>query len=426
MEPAALFAGGLVAGLAAGTASCTAVQGGLLIGLAAQSRGQSRGRSRGPSRALSHGLARGLPPVAAFLTGRLAAHTALGALLGLLGAAVQVGPRTRAALLVAAGTAVVVLAVRMLRRRRCAQAEPGTADGDPRACSCADGGPAQDRTQMKSAPPDSASPDSAPPDIPPPDSAFPGSAPLDIPPPGSAPPGSAPRCPALTDGAPRGRAPLGGGAGSPGGGARSPGLARAAALGMATIFVPCGVTIGMEVVAVGSGSALGGAATLAGLALGTAPAFAALGLLLRTLVSTRLAALAGIAALAAGLFTAGSGLRLGGWLPDASLPEFGSPAAAAGRALTGTDGVQRLTVWATPEGFRPGIAVAAAGRPVEIVFRTKDNRGCTRTLTIDDHDVVLPVTGERVVRLPARPQGRLRYACGMGMYVGFVRFERSP
>ncbi|MGI5160737.1 urease accessory protein UreH domain-containing protein [Microbispora sp. CA-102843] len=344
MNPAALFAGGLAAGLAAGTASCAAVQGGLLIGLVSPS-----GNPRGPSR--------GLPPVAAFLTGRLAAHTALGALLGLAGAVVQIGPRTRAALLVAAGTAVVVLAVRMLRRRRetgCAPARKGPASesGHPPSSACATG------------PPDT--------------------------------------------------------------GARSPALLRAAGLGMATIFVPCGVTIGMEVVAVSAGSALGGAAALAGLALGTAPAFAALGLLLRTLASTRLAALAGIAALAAGLFTVASGLRLGGWLPDFSLPQFGSPAAAAGRALTGTDGVQRLTIWATAEGFRPGIAVAAADRPVEIVFRTKDNRGCTRTLAIDDSDVVLPVTGERVVRLAAHPEGRLRYACGMGMYVGFVRFERVP
>ncbi|MFF4124296.1 sulfite exporter TauE/SafE family protein [Microbispora rosea] len=376
MNAAALFAGGLAAGLAAGTASCTAVQGGLLIGLVARPGDRS-----GPSR--------GFAPVAAFLTGRLAAHTALGALLGLAGAAVQVGPRTRAALLVAAGTAVVVLAVRMLRRREagCApeRKAPAAARGDPDGCGCPDGGHGQ----------------------------------------GAAPPGRVPSPP--LDSAPS--PPLDSaarGTGSPGTGARSPALARAAALGMATIFVPCGVTIGMEVVAVGAGSALGGAAALAGLALGTAPAFAALGLLLRTLVSARLAALAGIAALAAGLFTVGSGLRLGGWLPDLPVPQFGSPAAAAGRALTGTDGVQRLTVWATAEGFRPGIAVAAAGRPVEIAFRTKDNRGCTRTLAIDGHDVVLPVTGERVVRLAARPEGRLRYACGMGMYVGFVRFERSP
>ncbi|MGW5266400.1 urease accessory protein UreH domain-containing protein [Microbispora sp. NPDC004025] len=348
MNPAALFAGGLAAGLAAGTASCAAVQGGLLIGLVSRNvpgngGGNVSGNAAGPSNPL--------PPVAAFLTGRLAAHTALGALLGLAGAAVRVGPGIRAALLVAAGTVVIVLAVRMLRRRHEAGCTP---TGQAPACTPG-GGPSRDRVPT-----------------------------------------------------------------------RSPTLVRAAGLGMATIFMPCGVTVGMEVVAVSAGSASGGAAALAGLALGTAPAFAALGLLLRTLASTRLAALAGIAALAAGLFTVGSGLRLGGWLPDFSQAWFGSPAAAAGRALTGADGVQRLTVWATAEGFRPGIAVAAAGRPVEIAFRTKDNRGCTRTLAIEDRDVVLPVTGERVVRLAARPEGRLRYACGMGMYVGVVRFERVP
>ncbi|WP_182906226.1 sulfite exporter TauE/SafE family protein [Microbispora sp. H13382] len=378
MNPAALFAGGLAAGLAAGTASCAAVQGGLLIGLVS---GNASGNAAGPSRAL--------PPVAAFLTGRLAAHTALGALLGLAGAAVQVGPGTRAALLVAAGTVVVVLAVRMLRRRH----EAG----------CAPPGEVPARAPGGRPPPDHASVgighDCAPRTAP----GRTASAAC-----GTASPGTA--------------APLK----STRGGTRSPTLVRAAGLGAATIFVPCGVTVGMEVVAVSTGSASGGAAVLAGLALGTAPAFAALGLLVRTLASTRLAALAGIAALAAGLFTVGSGLRLGGWLPDFSQAQFGSPAAAAGRALTGTDGVQRLTVWATAEGFRPGIAVAAAGRPVEIAFRTRDNRGCTRTLAIDDRDVVLPVTGERVVRLAARPEGRLRYACGMGMYVGFVRFERVP
>ncbi|ETK33579.1 cupredoxin domain-containing protein, partial [Microbispora sp. ATCC PTA-5024] len=135
--------------------------------------------------------------------------------------------------------------------------------------------------------------------------------------------------------------------------------------------------------------------------------------------SARLAALAGAAALVAGLVTVASGLRLGGWLPD-----LGSPA-SVGRAVAGPDGTQRVTVWATGDGFRPGVVSAAAGRPVEILFRTADNRGCTRTLSIEDRDVVLPVTGERSVRLPARPAGRLRYACGMGMYVGFISFEGS-
>lgn len=202
------------------------------------------------------------------------------------------------------------------------------------------------------------------------------------------------------------------------------GILRAVSLGLATILVPCGVTISMEVVAVSTGSALGGAAVLGGFAVGTVPAFAALGLLLRRAASRRpgaLTMLAGVAALAAGIFTVTSGLRLGGWLP-----EPGPVAASAAFARQGPDGVQHLTIWATAEGFRPGLVRAVADRPAEIVFRSQDNHGCTRTLFIDGRDLVLPVTGERTVRLAPREPGRLRYACGMGMYVGFISFENIP
>ncbi|WP_182876136.1 sulfite exporter TauE/SafE family protein [Microbispora sp. H10670] len=371
MNPAALFAGGLVAGLAAGTASCAAVQGGLLIGLVSSgSPGTAGTAGTGRASRTTWDVRDALPAVAVFLTGRLAAHTALGALLGLAGSAVRLGPQTRAALLVAAGIAVTALAVRMLARRGragCAAAPPGhlgCSHGDTQDTAHA----STARTSTTHASTAHAS--------------------------------TARTSTARTSTA-------------------HASTARAAGLGLATILMPCGVTVSLEVVAVSAGSAPGGAAVLAGLALGTAPALAALGLLLRGLATTRLAALGGVAALAAGLFTAGSGLRLGSWLP-----EIGSPAAAAARASIGADGVQRLTIWATDRGFRPGVAVATAGRPVEIVFRTSGDRGCTRAVAVDGRDVVLPVTGARTVRLPARPEGRLRYACGMGMYVGFIEFER--
>ncbi|KAA9381447.1 hypothetical protein F5972_00975 [Microbispora cellulosiformans] len=351
-----------------------------------------------------------LPAVAAFLTARLAAHTALGALLGLAGSAVRLGPATRAALLVAAGIAVAALAVRMLARRGragCA-AVPDTSPGH---LGCAHSDRHTDKhTARHEDAQDTARKDTAQPDTAQRDGAWKDSARTGTPPASAVRRAMARRGTVRRAMARRGtvrRATV------------RRGTARAAGLGLATILMPCGVTVSLEVVAVSAGSAPGGAAVLAGLALGTAPALAALGLLLRGLATTRLAVLGGVAALAAGLFTAGSGLRLGGWLP-----EFGSPAAAAARASVGADGVQRLTIWATDRGFRPGIAVATAGRPVEIVFRTSGDHGCTRAVAVDGRDVVLPVTGARTVRLPARPEGRLRYACGMGMYVGFIEFER--
>ncbi|GAA3653512.1 hypothetical protein GCM10022224_015730 [Nonomuraea antimicrobica] len=188
---------------------------------------------------------------------------------------------------------------------------------------------------------------------------------------------------------------------------------RAPLLGAATILVPCGVTLGIEMLAVSSGSPVAGAAAMAGFVVGTAPAFALLGYVLRHVSRTRLARLAGVVAVAAGLWTVGAGLNLGGWL-SAPAPAAG-PGLAAARMV---DGTQSVTVWATREGYRPAMVSARAGVPVEVVFKVAD-RGCTGTVTIDGRDVPLPAT----VRLPPQPPGTLRYVCGMGMYTGFIDFS---
>ncbi|MFC4058167.1 sulfite exporter TauE/SafE family protein [Planomonospora corallina] len=411
----ALFTGGFAAGLVAGTASCTAVQGGLLAGLtpragltpgAARTRPALRtartrqtpetpptrqapeappnqqfpessptrqapeaprvqavfraSRSRGSG---CHAPAdrSGPKAVALFLAGRFTSHVAAGALLGLLGSAVRPGPSARAVLLVAAGITVAGFGLRMLVRRRAPR--PPRVPADPGAAP---------ETRCSGAPaPESAGPEGS----------------------------------GLGTDAPGADAPPGG---------ASPGGARALLLGAVTILMPCGVTLSAEAAAVSTGSAAGGAAVMAGFALGSAPAFALLGLALRRLASTRLAALAGVAVLVTGLWTAGSGLRLGGWLPSPGAPAAAAPTAGP----AGASGVQRIEIWATGRGYRPGVVTARAGAPVELVFRLTGAPGCTRTLTLDGRDVVLPAT----VRLAPRGPGSLRYVCSMGMYTGFVNF----
>lgn len=184
-----------------------------------------------------------------------------------------------------------------------------------------------------------------------------------------------------------------------------PGLA-APLLGAATILVPCGVTIGMELIAVSSGSPLAGAAVMAGFVLGTTPAFALLGYLLRRVSRTRLSKVAAVVAVAAGVWTIGSGINLGGWLPATATTERGAPPSPI------------VTIWATHDGYRPAAVEAPAGVPVEVVFKVVD-RGCTDTVVIDGRDVALPAT----VRLPPQRPGSLRYACGMGMFTGFIKFS---
>ncbi|MEV2273083.1 sulfite exporter TauE/SafE family protein [Nonomuraea africana] len=187
---------------------------------------------------------------------------------------------------------------------------------------------------------------------------------------------------------------------------------KAPLLGAATILLPCGVTLSMEMLAVTSASAPGGAAVMGGFVVGTAPAFALLGFVLRRVSQSRLAAFAGVAAVAVGLWTIAAGLNLGGWWPQVT-----TPAAATARA--GPGGVQLLTIWATERGYRPGISQAKAGIPVEVDFRAGRDATCATHLTIDGRDVDLPAT----VHLPAQPPGQLRYVCAMGMFTGFITFR---
>ncbi|WP_083958882.1 sulfite exporter TauE/SafE family protein [Herbidospora mongoliensis] len=171
------------------------------------------------------------------------------------------------------------------------------------------------------------------------------------------------------------------------------------ARGAATILVPCGVTLTTELGAVSSGSALAGAVLMGGFVLGSSPAFAVVGIILK-----RLARWAGVVVIAAGLFTVFSGVRLGGWLPD-------SPAVAASAGNV---------VWATPSGFRPSMITAPAHGEISVIFRTEGNRSCTRTVAIDGRDIALPETGQVTVHLTAKAPGTIRYSCGMGMFSGFI------
>ena len=119
-------------GLFAGGASCAAVQGGLLAGVVARRSPEAVGTAargstkRRPASRAAAGSKRRQPPappprptladlrpVGWFLAGKLVSHAALGALLGALGDAVQIGFRTRALLQIGAGIVMVLLALNL-------------------------------------------------------------------------------------------------------------------------------------------------------------------------------------------------------------------------------------------------------------------------------------------------------------------------
>lgn len=209
--------------------------------------------------------------------------------------------------------------------------------------------------------------------------------------------------------------------------ARSQSAVAPALLGFATILIPCGVTLSVEALALASGSALTGAATMAVFVVGTSPLFALLGYAARKAATAwrgRLAAATGIVVLAVGLYTVNGGLELAGSPLAASriaqtlgIAEGPAPVAAETR-----DGQQTLTITARTGSYTPASIAAHAGVPTTLVIQSDDAQGCVRSFLIPSHDVdeILPTDGETVVELGVLEPGQIPFSCGMGMYTGTI------
>ncbi|WP_033309252.1 sulfite exporter TauE/SafE family protein [Streptomyces iakyrus] len=230
--------------------------------------------------------------------------------------------------------------------------------------------------------------------------------------------------------------------------AKTESVATPALIGLATVLVPCGVTLSVELIAVTSGSPLAGAAVMAGFVLGTAPLFAALGYLFRRTsraLSGQLAALTGVVVLAVATWTVATGVQAGGW---ATFNPGGSPEAASAATPPASDetaqgsgqkksvtsgpvsmdasGTQIVTLTVT-DFYVPTEFTAQAGVPTTLVLRGKDSGGCARAFTIPELGVqeIVKRNGDTKIDLGTRDPGVLRFSCAMGMQTGTITFQKG-
>jgi uncharacterized protein len=188
-------------------------------------------------------------------------------------------------------------------------------------------------------------------------------------------------------------------------------------LGVATVLIPCGVTLSMMFLAVASGSPLAGAAIMATFVLGTIPLFAAIGYAARRSAAVLVA---GLVAVNTGLVLNGSSFTLAGAVRGVTgsdrSPSVSAPEVAA-------DGVQRIVIQAHDTGYSPSAVTARAGVPTELSIRTDNTRGCTRAIVMSSVGVekMLPVTGDTRIDLGTLDPGTYRYSCSMGMYGGSIK-----
>lgn len=158
--------------------------------------------------------------------------------------------------------------------------------------------------------------------------------------------------------------------------ARSQAAFAPALLGFATVLIPCGVTLSVEALALASGSALSGAATMAVFVLGTGPLFAILGYAARKAATAwkgRLAVVTGLVVLAMGLYTLNGGLELAGSPVAASriAQAFGpADAPADTNAVSEADGKQTVTITARSDSYSPSNVQVRSGVPTAFEART--------------------------------------------------------
>ncbi|SDM87618.1 Sulfite exporter TauE/SafE [Lentzea albidocapillata subsp. violacea] len=210
--------------------------------------------------------------------------------------------------------------------------------------------------------------------------------------------------------------------------ARSQAAVAPALLGFATVLVPCGVTLSVEALALSSGSALAGAATMAVFVIGTAPLFAVLGYLARKAATAwrgRLAVVTGLVVLAMGLFTLNGGLELAGSpLAVSRLVNTVAPREAQAQAAAppAEDGRQTVVITASAGSYSPASVEARSGVPTTLLVKSDNAQGCVRSFLIPDRDIdkILPVRGETSIDLGVLQPGRIGFSCGMGMYTGTI------
>jgi len=199
-------------------------------------------------------------------------------------------------------------------------------------------------------------------------------------------------------------------------------------LGLLTVFIPCGVTQAMMATALGTGSAVMGAALMLAFTLGTSPVFFIVAYL-TTELGARLEKFfmrfVAVVVLVLGFVTLDGGLNLMGspysltnlarGLTTAS--DSGTPASAPSADLT---------LMVENDGYFPQTLTATANQPVVLNLVTDKTYSCSRDFVIPDLNYyqLLPDTGTVQVDIPAQPAGtKMFFTCSMGMYTGTIIFE---
>ncbi len=202
-------------------------------------------------------------------------------------------------------------------------------------------------------------------------------------------------------------------------------------LGALTIFIPCGVTQAMEVVAITSANPIQGALIMGVFVLGTAPLFLGIGVATATLAGKWKDKFLKVAAYA---LIGMAVLSINGTLVVMDAPvtlqkvvapftyffsdERFSDAATAELSA----GVQHITITALNNGYSPRYIRVKAGIPVQLTLVTKDTYSCAVSFRFPEFGIsaLLDATDSKQFTFTPTKPGSYTFTCSMGMYTGVV------
>lgn len=212
---------------------------------------------------------------------------------------------------------------------------------------------------------------------------------------------------------------------------RSQAMFAPAVLGAMTIFVPCGVTQAMEVLAINTGNPVVGALVMFFFVLGTSPLFAIIGVATAKLSEKWNQWFLQIAAVGLILMALYS---INGVLTVLNFPltwqkivyvvttplesETGVVSTVAEE-----DGVQKVLIDVLSGGYTPNRFTVKSGVPVEMILRSNGVYSCALAFTFREFGIneFLDPIDEKVIRFTPTKKGTYTYSCSMGMYTGVMK-----
>ncbi len=211
------------------------------------------------------------------------------------------------------------------------------------------------------------------------------------------------------------------------GSTRNQGLFAPAILGLLTVFIPCGVTQAMEVVAITSGNAWAGAIIMFTFVLGTTPLFAALGIATAKFSDVwrgRFLKFTAVALIIMSLYSFNGVLQVidapitfqkvtAGWFSGEG--EFVSVADYDGE-------LQKITIDISNSGYSPEYFTVKQNVPVELRLVTNNVYSCAAAFSFRQFNIfqVLNPTDERAFTFTPTKKGKFTFSCSMGMYSGVM------